>query len=197
MPDRHWTLVGVLTAGDPEDNSEFGRSVALSGNLAVVGAPFKDGVSPGGDPLPDAGAAYVFAVGPDRDQNGVMDVCDCRSAVGGGAPGVRGWVEVGTSSGRVGNPPHPAAPAGFVGNPPHSAATAGFVGNPDLNLDRVVDLADVMILLSNYGHSRDDPPGGQSPPYSALHEYGDLDLDQDIDLQDLALMLSASGGSCE
>lgn len=158
QPDSLWRQIGLLRASDPEREAEFGRNVALSGNLAVVGAPYKDGVDAAGHPVADSGAAYVFAVGPDRDENGVMDVCDCRSAV---------------------------------------SAGAGFVGNPDLNLDRVVDLADVVILLSGYGHTRDNPPAGLNLPYAALHEFGDLDLDQDIDLQDLALMLAAYGRSCE
>lgn len=73
--DGTWTLAGTLTANDPHDGSEFGRAVGLSGHLAIVGAPFQreNGIE-------SAGAAYVFAVGPDNDADGIMDICECRSA---------------------------------------------------------------------------------------------------------------------
>ena len=165
QPDGAWLEVGKLLASDGGHRAEFGRSVALSGNLAVVGAPFHDVVDSGGNTQVDAGAAYVFAIGPDRDENGVMDVCECRAAVDGGAPG-----------------------PGVAG---------GFVASPDLDLDRRVGMGDLLILLTNFGHDRDNPPAGHSPPHAALHEYGDLDLDQDIDLEDLALMLAAYDRACE
>ena len=44
-----WASAGVLTAGDATDDAAFGTSVALEGDVAVIGAP--------GD---GAGAAYVF-----------------------------------------------------------------------------------------------------------------------------------------
>lgn len=162
-PDRQWKLAGLITAADPEDNCEFGRSVALSGNLAAVGAPYKDGVDAANHPIADAGAAYVFAVGPDRDDDGLMDVCECRT----------------------------------VADELASAAGGGYVGNPDLDLDGLIDLPDVILLLTHYGATRDNPPPGLNAPFGALHEYGDLDLNQRIDLQDLALMLTAFGRSCE
>ncbi len=52
----------------------------------------------------------------------------------------------------------------------------------DLNEDDAVDLADLVILLSNFGRSGD-------ADYSA----GDLDCDADVDLQDLATQLSGFG----
>ena len=192
QPDRTWRLVGTLMADDPQDGAEFGRSVALSGNLAVVGAPFHDVVDSDGNTQVDAGAAYVFAVGPDRDENGVMDVCECRAAVEG----------VGAASGddqsRDNQSRHDQSRdrQGAVSGRQSDAAD-GFVGNPDLNLDQRVGMGDLLILLTNFGHDRDNPPAGHSPPHAALHEYGDLDLDQDIDLADLALMLAAYDRACE
>ena len=50
-----WTLEGTLTASDGLNLDEFGWSVSLSGDRAVVGAPFADNGGLG------YGAAYVFA----------------------------------------------------------------------------------------------------------------------------------------
>jgi hypothetical protein len=46
-----WTQQAALTAGDRAANDYFGNAVALSGNIALVGANAKNS---------DAGAAYVF-----------------------------------------------------------------------------------------------------------------------------------------
>ncbi|QPV64466.1 FG-GAP repeat protein [Halosimplex litoreum] len=50
-----WTQVATLVASDGDDGDEFGASVALSGDRAVVGAPSDE------DPYGDrAGSAYAF-----------------------------------------------------------------------------------------------------------------------------------------
>jgi hypothetical protein len=49
------SVIGEIT---PEDN--FGYSVAISGNYAVVGSPYEDEDRYGRYSLPDAGAAYIF-----------------------------------------------------------------------------------------------------------------------------------------
>ena len=46
----------VLTASDAAANDFFGRSVAMSGNTAVIGSPVSDGS------VADSGAAYLFDV---------------------------------------------------------------------------------------------------------------------------------------
>jgi hypothetical protein len=60
-----WTRQAYLKAAWPSDYLRFGYSVAISGNVVVVGAPDEDGGgtgvdSPGGSWSPEAGAAYVF-----------------------------------------------------------------------------------------------------------------------------------------
>ncbi len=50
-----WTQQAKLTAADAADGANFGCSVALSGNTAVIGA-FTDSAG-----FPQAGSAYVFA----------------------------------------------------------------------------------------------------------------------------------------
>ena len=51
-----WSLQQQLMANDAAANDHFGFAVGLSGDCAVVGAPFRNGGIPSG-----AGAAYVFA----------------------------------------------------------------------------------------------------------------------------------------
>jgi hypothetical protein len=55
----------------------------------------------------------------------------------------------------------------------------------DVNGDRLVDLSDLALLLSNYGTLS-----------GATRADGDLDSDADVDLGDLALLLSSFGTSC-
>jgi hypothetical protein len=50
----HWGQVEKLTAADAAEDDQFGRSVAISGNTVVVGAPYDDD---GGDA---SGSTYVF-----------------------------------------------------------------------------------------------------------------------------------------
>lgn len=61
---NNWGQVAKLTAEDAQSGDHFGSSVSISGNTIVVGALEEDGGA--GDPLPSAGAAYVF----DRNQGG-------------------------------------------------------------------------------------------------------------------------------
>jgi hypothetical protein len=57
-----WTQQAELAAADGAAGDEFGSSVSLSGDTALVGAPLRDGSrDPFGNPgLRDTGAAYVF-----------------------------------------------------------------------------------------------------------------------------------------
>lgn len=56
--DGSWAETAVLRASDAQAGDQFGSSVGLSGNFAVVGASFEDGGS--GDPTLNVGAVYVF-----------------------------------------------------------------------------------------------------------------------------------------
>jgi hypothetical protein len=62
-----WGQAKKLSASDTQSGDWFGRSVAVSGDFALVGAPEEDGGS--GDPVPGAGAAYIFH----RDQGGTSN----------------------------------------------------------------------------------------------------------------------------
>jgi hypothetical protein len=70
QPDGTWVQEAKLVAGDVADYDWFGHSVALSGNAALIGAYQDD------DSVPAPGKAYIFAVGPDDDGDGVMDACE-------------------------------------------------------------------------------------------------------------------------
>jgi len=47
-----------LRSSDSQVDDNFGWSVAISGDVLVVGAPYEDGGF--GNPVPDSGAAYIF-----------------------------------------------------------------------------------------------------------------------------------------
>jgi len=58
--DFYWATLVTLTASDAQAGDEFGRSVAISSDYAIVGAHYQDS---GGS---DRGAAYIYG----RDQGG-------------------------------------------------------------------------------------------------------------------------------
>lgn len=69
-----WTELGRLFAPDGSESDEFSLSMALSDDatLALIGAS-----SATVEGHPQAGAAYIFALGPDSDGDGVPDPCEC------------------------------------------------------------------------------------------------------------------------
>jgi hypothetical protein len=73
--DNNWGQVKKLTASDPEAYDVFGVSVAVSGDIAVVGAKWEDA---GGEL---AGAAYVFS----RNQGGANNWGQVKKLTGAAA----------------------------------------------------------------------------------------------------------------
>ncbi|MBX2950243.1 MAG: T9SS type A sorting domain-containing protein [Crocinitomicaceae bacterium] len=57
---QNWEQLVKLTAGDRAAMSRFGHSVDISGDYAVVGAPFSGNDENGGNFLDQAGAAYIL-----------------------------------------------------------------------------------------------------------------------------------------
>ncbi len=53
----NWSETQKLTASDAEDSDYFGSAVAISGNVALIGAPWRDGAGV------NRGGAYVFTFG--------------------------------------------------------------------------------------------------------------------------------------
>ena len=70
--DGTWTEVAKFAVDDGEAWDYFGNSVAVSGNIGVVGMWPNDPNNP-----PKPGKAYIYAVGPDEDEDGIMDACEC------------------------------------------------------------------------------------------------------------------------
>ncbi|MBN4077608.1 T9SS type A sorting domain-containing protein [bacterium AH-315-C20] len=64
-----WIEVQKIVAGDREANDEFGKSIAISGTYAIIGAAFEDHDETGGAFMSNAGSAYVF----ERDGAGVWN----------------------------------------------------------------------------------------------------------------------------
>jgi hypothetical protein len=67
--DGIWTEVALLRASNAGEDDAFGKSVAIDGDRAIVGASTEDGPS---DDLEFSGAAYVF----ERDASGTWGVPD-------------------------------------------------------------------------------------------------------------------------
>ncbi|HEX9825415.1 MAG TPA: T9SS type A sorting domain-containing protein [Flavobacteriaceae bacterium] len=63
---NNWIEVDKLVASDRADNDQFGWSVAVSGDYAIVGAYLEDNDVSGGNFLSASGSAYIF----ERDTNG-------------------------------------------------------------------------------------------------------------------------------
>ena len=68
--DGVWSQAAKLTAPVPAANDKFGTSVAIDGDIIVVGAPYKDYYDPDDDAndVSNSGAAYVFTK-PETDAN--------------------------------------------------------------------------------------------------------------------------------
>ena len=58
LMDGTWVEKKKLAASDAQEEDRFGKSVSISDNVAIVGAPYEDGGSE--DSLGRAGAAYIF-----------------------------------------------------------------------------------------------------------------------------------------
>ncbi len=68
----NWNEEAKLTASDPAWADRFGKSVSISGDVAVIGA-----FQPFPDPYPHGpGKAYVFGGLSDCNDNSTLDICD-------------------------------------------------------------------------------------------------------------------------
>ena len=78
-----WSQQAYLKASNTGTGDLFGLSVAVSGDVVVIGAPNEDSNATGVDgnqadnSVSNSGAAYVFTgLGPDSDGDGVIDLID-------------------------------------------------------------------------------------------------------------------------
>jgi ketosteroid isomerase-like protein len=126
QPDGSWLQTAKIQPDDLGTHDNFGRAVALTEELAVIGAPLADVYGT------DSGAAYVYAIGGDADGDGRPDLCQCRGDIDG--------------SGVVDQPDLGLLLASFnlpIDHPLYNA-------DADLDGDDDVDLADLGALLADY-----------------------------------------------
>jgi len=123
--DDVWSQVAKLLADDGAAEDRFGKRVAVSGNVALIAAYTDD------DQGEDSGSAYVFAVGPDEDGDGVMDACECRGDLN------HDWI--------VDYYDLALLLADWDCNDPHNGCPG------DCDADGDTDHADLGILLGNWG----------------------------------------------
>jgi hypothetical protein len=77
-PGGPWTEIAALVSPDPELSGHFGRAVAISDDLAIVGAP-----SQGAQGIPGAGSVYVYeALGGDWHLTDTWNASNAASADG-------------------------------------------------------------------------------------------------------------------
>lgn len=164
-----WQQVQKLVAADPGFQDQFGRSVAIGNGVAIVGANFEDQLGF------TAGAAYLYEL---SDGQWVQS---SKLLASDGTANAQFGCSVSISGNR--------AAIGALGDP-----GAVFFGGAmylfaapcpasDLNGDGAVDLADLSILLSDYGCT-----GGGCD--------GDLNGDGNTDLADLSEFLADFGVPC-
>jgi hypothetical protein len=146
--DGSWTQLARLQPDDLGQRDEFGYSVALRGHLAVVGAPFQRLRREDGTVADEVGAAYVFAVGPDLDGDGIMDACLCPGDVDGDFN--VNFTDLATvlhNFGQVDDDPD----GGGDGDSDPACQTWPTRCAGDLDRDGDVDISDLGILLANWG----------------------------------------------
>ncbi len=189
-----WSQQAYLKASNSGNSDNFGVSVAVSGDTAVVGSNSEDGSATGvnGDQSNDdatgSGAAYVFVRSGGvwsqqaylkASNTGDQDRFGWAVAVSGDSVVVGAWGEDSNALGVDGN----GADNSFV----DSGAAYVFAGagpvvcGSDIDGDGSVGGADLGLLLSSWGVNPGSP--------------ADLNLDGVVDGADLGAMLAA-WGSC-
>ncbi|HUU97589.1 MAG TPA: FG-GAP repeat protein [Phycisphaerae bacterium] len=138
-----WIEEAKLTASDGAEDDEFGYSVSISGDAAVIGSRYH---TTGG--YDNAGATYLYRGLSDCNDNRVLDICDITD---------------GTSPDDNGNgiPDECECPGDLDGDGDTDQADLGILlsdwgctgGNcpGDLNADGNTDQADLGILLADWG----------------------------------------------
>jgi hypothetical protein len=200
-----WELTQLLTPTNVTAFEEFGKSVALDGNRAVIGAWWANSHST------QSGAAYAFERDPNTGvwtQTAKLVPLDGQAydefgysvALSGTTAVVGAWKDddMGTDSGSAyifdlaGGDCNANGWCDDVDIASGTSQDANANGIPDecdcwgdLDASGVIDLADLSALLTNFGL----PSGMQ-------YSDGDLDADGDVDLADLSALLERYGVAC-
>ncbi len=144
-----WVEQGKLVPSDGETYDEYGRSLAIDGDQAVIGAPNWD-YDPGGVAGRVVGSLYMFDYLSDCDGSGTLDICDIAAGTlhdddGDGAPDECGCVGDLDGDSDV----DLADLAQLLGN--YGTTSGAAYEDGDLDGDGDVDLADLAALLAVYG----------------------------------------------
>lgn len=188
-----WNETQNVHASDAEANDRFGWSVALQGENAVIGASAAAEAywftRNGGVWAQQAGLESADP-GLDASFGQAVAIDGSDVVVGdpfGGGNGFAVTFELGSI-----DSDHDGTPDCTDGCPDDANKTAPGAcgcGTPeavgDLDGNGAVNLADLAVLLSNFG-----TPSGAAP------SEGDIDNDGDIDLADLSVMLANFGSTC-
>ncbi len=186
------SAVNTILFGN-QDDSGTGYSAQIAGDnvtlayCCVAGLPVEpdaDG-NIGADPLLRDPVGADGLAGTLDDDLSLQPCSPCTDAGDSGAVPTECIVDL------AGNPrliDDPVVPDSGLGGPPvvdigAYEYTGEHVG--DLNGDGSIDLADLSIMLANYGTTQ-----------GAAYEDGDLDGDGDVDLGDLSILLSVYGTNC-
>jgi len=165
-----WIETAKLTASDGELNDFFGQSVAIDGDLAIIGADGDD------DLAPDAGAAYIFTRDPGQstwtEQRKLVASDGDEDDWFGRAVAVQGYIAV------CGAPQD--EDQAIDGGSAYAFDLLACLCTADVDGDGAVGVADLLAVLSGWGQ-----PGGLE----------DVNRDGVVDVLDLLLLL-ASWGHC-
>ncbi|MCP3902653.1 MAG: hypothetical protein GY715_03370 [Planctomycetes bacterium] len=176
-----WNEEQKLTASDGAPGDEFGVSVAVSGDLIIVGMPGED------DPVPNAGASYLFR------HDGVSWVEEAKLTASD-----RGeCCEFCCLGDEFGYPVAIDGERAIVGADrnddagSNSGAAYIFVGLGDCNVNGELDLCDIALGASN------DVNGNGVPDDCEPGCIGDLDGSGAVDFADILLVVAGWGcGGC-
>lgn len=203
----NWTQAAKLVSTDAAAFDDLGHAVAIGSAAILLGAPQADA------PLANAGAAYVFelpGVPPSIVNSPLLQLVApgataVFSVTASGSPPVYQWRHNSVNladGGRISGCHTSQLSIANVGSADAGAYDVvvtndcgAVVSAPatliisstcfgDLNGDQVVDLADLSILLGNYGNT------------GTTYPQGDLNQDGIIDLFDLSSLLSHFGNPC-
>ncbi|MCK4873731.1 MAG: FG-GAP repeat protein [Phycisphaerales bacterium] len=177
-----------LFAGDGADADHFGESVGMSGDIAIIGAPWDD------DAGEYTGSAYVFDITTGQqlykltaDDLAEEDHFGCSVALSGSTAVVGAFYDddAGVSSGSA-----------YVFNATTGQQVREFTADDAAQADQFgvsVAISNDVVAVGAFG---DDDAGGNSGSaylFDAAPCPGDLDGDYDTDQSDLGLLLSAYG----
>jgi hypothetical protein len=80
IEDGSWNQIKMLKASNISGNDNFGASVSISNNYAIVGAPSEDSNAVGGNGDGNEGAAYIFERTEDGSWNQVSTILKASNA---------------------------------------------------------------------------------------------------------------------